>query len=77
MNDTGCWNLIGVAGDKSCDKLAPIVHCRTCDVYAGAAQRSEPLTPPRRPYGRVHVAVSIWGHHVLQVLNVLESSNAG
>lgn len=40
MNETNCWNVIGVAGDKSCEKLAPIVHCRNCDVYAGAAQRS-------------------------------------
>ena len=35
-----CWNQIGVAGDQSCDKLAPHVHCRNCDVYAGAAQRN-------------------------------------
>lgn len=33
-----CWNQIGVAGDQSCDKLALHVHCRNCDVYAGAAQ---------------------------------------
>lgn len=40
MNANDCWNQIGVAGDKSCDKLAPVVHCRNCDVYAGAAQRN-------------------------------------
>lgn len=40
MNGTDCWNQIGVAGDKSCGKLAPVVHCRNCDVYAGAAQRN-------------------------------------
>ena len=39
MNDA-CWNLTGVAGDKSCSKLEAAVHCRNCDVYAGAAQRS-------------------------------------
>jgi chemotaxis-related protein WspD len=40
MNEAGCWNLIGVTGDKSCDKLASQVHCRNCDVYSGAAQRN-------------------------------------
>jgi chemotaxis-related protein WspD len=35
-----CWNRIGVAGDQSCDKLAAAVHCRNCEVYAGAAQRN-------------------------------------
>ncbi|MGZ8357559.1 MAG: chemotaxis protein CheW [Telluria sp.] len=40
MTETGCWNTIGVAGDKSCDKLAASVHCRNCEVYSGAAQRN-------------------------------------
>ena len=40
MNDMGCWNQIGVAGDKSCGKLAPLVHCRNCEVYADAALRN-------------------------------------
>ncbi|SFV17484.1 chemotaxis protein CheW [Pseudoduganella namucuonensis] len=35
-----CWNRIGVTGDHSCDKLRQYVHCRNCDVYAGAAQRN-------------------------------------
>ena len=35
-----CWNEIGVAGDQSCEKLAQHIHCRNCEVYAGAAQRS-------------------------------------
>lgn len=35
-----CWNRIGVVGDQSCDKLEQAVHCRNCDVYAGAAQRN-------------------------------------
>ncbi len=35
-----CWNSIGVAGDQSCPKLAAAIHCRNCDVYAGAAQRN-------------------------------------
>ena len=35
-----CWNRIGVSGDQSCEKLAQAVHCRNCEVYAGAAQRN-------------------------------------
>lgn len=35
-----CWNRIGVAGDQSCPKLAQHIHCRNCEVYAGAAQRN-------------------------------------
>jgi chemotaxis-related protein WspD len=35
-----CWNRIGVAGDQSCEKLPAAIHCRNCEVYAGAAQRN-------------------------------------
>ncbi len=35
-----CWNTIGVAGDRSCDKLATRLHCRNCEVYADAASRN-------------------------------------
>lgn len=35
-----CWNRIGVVGDQSCEKLKQYVHCRNCDVYAGAAQHN-------------------------------------
>ncbi|MQA42432.1 chemotaxis protein CheW [Rugamonas aquatica] len=35
-----CWNRIGVIGDQSCEKLEQAVHCRNCEVYAGAAQRN-------------------------------------
>ncbi len=35
-----CWNRIGVIGDQSCEKLKQHVHCRNCEVYAGAAQRN-------------------------------------
>ncbi|MEN0107286.1 MAG: chemotaxis protein CheW [Pseudomonas sp.] len=34
-----CWNRIGIRGDKSCPKLVEHVHCRNCEVYAGAATR--------------------------------------
>ncbi len=45
-----CWNRIGVAGDQSCDKLAAVIHCRNCEVYAGAAQRNlqRPVAPGYR-----------------------------
>ncbi|MRW94553.1 chemotaxis protein CheW [Duganella sp. FT80W] len=35
-----CWNVIGVNGDQSCDKLQQYVHCRNCEVYAAAAQQN-------------------------------------
>lgn len=35
-----CWNRIGVVGDQSCEKLEQHIHCRNCEVYAGAAQRN-------------------------------------
>lgn len=51
-----CWNEIGVAGDQSCDKLAQHVHCRNCDVYAGAAQRNlqRPVTDGYREEWAAH-----------------------
>jgi chemotaxis-related protein WspD len=35
-----CWNVIGVNGDQSCEKLEQHVHCRNCEVYASAAQQN-------------------------------------
>ncbi len=35
-----CWNVIGVNGDQSCEKLQQYVHCRNCEVYAAAAQQN-------------------------------------
>lgn len=35
-----CWNTIGVAGDQSCARLEQHIHCRNCEVYAGAARRN-------------------------------------
>ncbi|WP_432382880.1 chemotaxis protein CheW [Duganella sp. P38] len=35
-----CWNVIGVNGDQSCEKLEQAVHCRNCEVYANAAQQN-------------------------------------
>lgn len=51
-----CWNRIGVAGDQSCEKLAVHVHCRNCEVYAGAAQRNlqRPVTDGYRDEWAAH-----------------------
>ncbi len=32
-----CWNVIGVAGDRSCAELSAHIHCRNCPTYAAAA----------------------------------------
>lgn len=68
MSDSGCWNLIGVGGDKSCGKLAPLVHCRNCDVYAGAAQRSL-----QRPVGDTYRAE--WAAQLRQPVAAADSSD--
>lgn len=54
-----CWNRIGVAGDQSCPKLAVHIHCRNCEVYAGAAQRNL-----RRPVDREYKLH--WASHFRQ-----------
>ena len=33
-----CWNSIGVKGDRSCPKLASVIHCHNCSVFADAAR---------------------------------------
>jgi chemotaxis-related protein WspD len=34
-----CYRTIGVRGDRSCEKLADVVHCHSCEVLTSAAQR--------------------------------------
>lgn len=34
-----CWNRIGVRGDRSCDRLREVSHCRNCPVHESAARR--------------------------------------
>jgi chemotaxis-related protein WspD len=34
-----CWNQIGVHGDKSCERLAEVTHCRNCPVFSAAGDR--------------------------------------
>ncbi|HTL89871.1 MAG TPA: chemotaxis protein CheW [Leptolyngbya sp.] len=36
IND--CWNQIGVEGDRTCDQLNQVIHCRNCPVYAAAGR---------------------------------------
>src|SRR5262249_19302391 len=36
--DGDCWNHIGIAGDRTCPELIPLIHCRNCPVFAAAAQ---------------------------------------
>jgi chemotaxis-related protein WspD len=57
-----CWNRIGVIGDQSCEKLKQHVHCRNCEVYAGAAQRNL-----QRPVGDGYRRE--WAEHFRQASN--------
>lgn len=57
----GCWNRIGVRGDRSCVQLSAHVHCRNCPVYAEGARQllDRPLEPLHRAewtgrIGRTH-----------------------
>jgi chemotaxis-related protein WspD len=61
---TDCWNRIGVAGDQSCPKLAAVIHCRNCEVYAGAAQRNL-----QRPVGAGYREQ--WAQHLRRAPDVL------
>jgi len=33
-----CWNKIGVEGDRSCEQLKEVIHCRNCPVYSAAGR---------------------------------------
>jgi chemotaxis-related protein WspD len=41
-----CWNRIGVKGDHSCPKLADLVHCHNCPLFAEAARALLDRPPP-------------------------------
>ena len=34
-----CWQTIGVTGDRSCEKLSTLIHCRNCPIYTQAARQ--------------------------------------
>jgi chemotaxis-related protein WspD len=42
----GCWNRIGVTGDRSCPELRAYTHCRNCPVFAAGGQRLLDRPPP-------------------------------
>jgi chemotaxis-related protein WspD len=33
-----CWKRIGIFGNRSCDRLDDIVHCRSCSIYQEAGR---------------------------------------
>jgi chemotaxis-related protein WspD len=41
----GCWNTIGVRGDRSCPELTQYTHCRNCPVYAATAVKLLDVEP--------------------------------
>lgn len=41
-----CWNRIGVRGDRSCERLQSLAHCRHCDIHAEAARSIMQRTVP-------------------------------
>ena len=56
LEDGDCWNTIGIRGDQSCARLPAQIHCRNCEVYAGAAQRNlaRPVTDGYREEWAAH-----------------------
>jgi chemotaxis-related protein WspD len=48
----GCWNSIGVHGDRTCELLERHVHCRNCPTYSEAAQHTmqRPVDPAYRAF---------------------------
>jgi chemotaxis-related protein WspD len=36
---TSCWKQIGTFGDRSCQELERLAHCRNCPVYSAAGRR--------------------------------------
>ena len=53
-----CWNMIGVAGNGSCQELLRFVHCRNCPVYSAAAIQllDRPVTADYRREWSAHYA---------------------
>lgn len=38
VQEAFCWHRIGVAGSRTCPKLADHIHCRNCPTYASAGR---------------------------------------
>ncbi len=53
-----CWNDIGVHGNRSCERLETVVHCRNCPVYsrAGLQLLERPLLAEYRRAWTAHFA---------------------
>ncbi len=42
-----CWNQIGVEGDRTCEELKTMIHCRNCPIYStGGRSLLEREAPP-------------------------------
>lgn len=41
-----CWRRVGVAGDRTCPRLAEARHCRNCPEYAAVAAEMLDREPP-------------------------------
>ncbi|BAY32960.1 putative CheW protein [Nostoc carneum NIES-2107] len=41
-----CYNLIGIAGDRSCPELPNFIHCRNCPVYSNIGRQLLERTIP-------------------------------
>ena len=37
--DRACWKEIGTFGDRSCQDLTVLAHCRNCSIYSAAGRR--------------------------------------
>jgi chemotaxis-related protein WspD len=46
-NPTFCWKTIGIDGDRSCDELRELIHCRNCPVYSRSSRDrlNQPFPP--------------------------------
>lgn len=79
-----CWNVIGVEGDRSCEQLKTVTHCRNCPVYSAAGrsllEREAPLdyvkewtevlakTPPPTSKAETNGAIVPSGAETLSVM---------
>lgn len=46
MIEPRCWERHGVNGDRSCAKLAEMIHCRNCPTYIAASRELLDRPPP-------------------------------
>jgi chemotaxis-related protein WspD len=46
INQEYCYNIIGIAGDRSCQELTNFIHCRNCPVYSKSGRNLLERTLP-------------------------------